>query len=184
MKVSQTKLPGILLIERIVHEDSRGALTELFQSERYASHGIQGPWIQDNLSVSRRGVLRGLHFQEPLPQGKLITVLDGSIFDVAVDIRTGSPRFGHWMGCEISRENRRQLWIPPGFAHGFLTVSDIAMVHYKVSHSPWSPACERTIRWNDPNIAIDWPAPIESVNDRDKTAPTLAETRTLPVFSG
>lgn len=182
MKVSQTGLPGVLLIERVVHEDNRGSMSELFQLERYAAHGIAGPWIQDNLTGSRRGVLRGLHFQEPHSQGKLISALHGAVFDVAVDIRVGSPHFRRWVGYEISRENRRQLWIPPGFAHGFLALSETADIHYKVSHNAWSPAHERTIRWDDPEIAVDWPAPIASMSERDKEAPYLAEVGTLPGY--
>lgn len=173
MKVAETVLPDVLQIEPAVHGDERGHFFEFFQQERYAEFGIAGPWTQDNISRSEKGVLRGLHFQLPRPQGKLISALTGCIFDVAIDLRRSSPTFGKWVGVELSSDKRNQLWVPPGFAHGFLVLSDSADVLYKCSGNYWSAGDEHSIRYDDPDIGIEWPGDIRTVNDRDLHAPFL-----------
>lgn len=174
MNVTETALSGVLLVQPSVHRDSRGALFESFHAARYAEHGIAGPFVQDNVSRSRRRVLRGLHFQHPRGQGKLVGVVHGAIFDVAVDIRRGSPSLGHWVGHELSADNRRQLYIPPGFAHGFVVLSEIADVYYKCTEY-YDPAAERGILWNDPALGIAWPVIDPVLSDRDMVAPRLRE---------
>ena len=156
MKVIETAIPVVLLLEPKVFGDARGFFMETYRASRYAELGIPAPLVQDNLSFSRRGILRGLHVQHPQAQGKLVQVLAGEVFDVAVDIRRGSPTFGRWVGEILSAENRRQLWIPPGFAHGFLVTSDSALFFYK-NTDYYSPETEFSIRWDDPDLAIDWP---------------------------
>ena len=156
MKVVDTGLPGVLLLEPRVFGDHRGFFLETFHAARYAEIGIDAPFVQDNWSRSVRGTLRGLHFQEPQAQGKLVQVVHGAVYDVAVDVRRGSPTFGRWVGYELSEENKRQLWIPPGFAHGFCVTSDSSEFLYKTTDY-WSPAHERTLLWNDPQLAIPWP---------------------------
>ena len=156
MKVTPTELPEVLLIEPKVHGDSRGFFAEMFQARRYTEAGVPGPFVQDNLSRSVRGTLRGLHFQEPKPQGKLVQVLRGTVWDVAVDVRRGSPRFGRWVAMELSESAPRQLWIPPGFAHGFLVLSDAAEFLYKTTDY-WYPEFERTLLWSDPALGVAWP---------------------------
>lgn len=155
MKVEQTALPGVVIITPVVHTDHRGSFRESWQRERYAAAGLPGEFVQDNVSISRAGVLRGLHFQHPQPQGKLVTVLRGEIMDVAVDVRRGSPTFAKHVAVTLSRVNERQLWIPEGFAHGFIVLSDEALVHYKVTQ-PYYAGGDRTIAWNDPEIGIEW----------------------------
>lgn len=168
MKVTELSLPGVLLIEPKVHGDARGFFTELFQASRYAEHGIDGPFVQDNLSLSRKGVLRGLHLQNPSPQGKLVSVLRGEVFDVAVDVRVGSPTFGKWTSAMLSEANHHQLWVPGGFAHGFLVVSDEALFAYKCTNL-YRPEAEHVILWNDPDIGIAWPLSGEpSLSARDQ----------------
>ena len=182
MKVLKTSLPGVVIIEPIVHRDDRGFLIETFHQERYASSGIPGPFAQDNHSHSIQGTLRGLHAQlDPTPQGKLVRAVEGEMFDVAVDIRVGSPHFGKWFGLTLSGENFRQLYVPPGFAHGFMAVSEVAEVLYKTT-SYYAPDAERSIRWDDATIGIDWPdVGIEPIlNARDAGAPTLGQAE---VFS-
>ena len=183
MKVVQTELPEVLIIEPRVHGDSRGFFYESFQVARYAEAGIAGPFVQDNLSRSVRNTVRGLHFQEPRGQGKLVQVLRGSVWDVAVDVRRGSPRFGRWVALELSEGSPRQLWIPPGFAHGFCVLSESADFFYKCTEV-YAPECERSVAWNDPAIGIAWPVqePILSVKDRD--APRLADAPVLPAYPG
>jgi dTDP-4-dehydrorhamnose 3,5-epimerase len=156
VNVTKTPLDGVLLIEPRVFQDPRGAFFEAFNARRYADAGIPGPFVQDNISVSARGVLRGLHFQHPFAQGKLVQVLRGAVFDVAVDIRRGSPTFGRWFGQYLSSENRLQLFIPAGFAHGFLSLCDDTLFTYKCTER-FHPEAERTIRWDDPAIGIAWP---------------------------
>lgn len=156
MNVIETSLPDVLIIEPKVFGDERGFFMESFQEQRYHKAGIKGPFVQDNVSYSRRGVLRGLHLQNPNPQGKLVYVLEGSVFDVAVDLRVSSPSFGRWFGTTLSRDNKRQLWVPPGFAHGFLVTSDFALFCYKVT-SLYQPEHEATLQWDDPALGIDWP---------------------------
>ena len=151
-----TAIPDVLVIEPKVFKDDRGFFLETYQARKYAALGLPGTMVQDNLSGSRQGVLRGLHYQVRQPQGKLVSVVAGEVFDVAVDIRRSSPTFGNWVGVTLSTQNRRQLWIPVGFAHGFYVVSEWAEVLYKVNDF-YSPEGERTILWNDPRLAVAWP---------------------------
>jgi dTDP-4-dehydrorhamnose 3,5-epimerase len=174
MKVTEISIPGLRVVEPDVHSDSRGALAEIWHEHRYAEAGIHCRFVQENLSRSRPGVLRGLHLQHPNVQGKLITVLSGEIFDVAVDVRRGSPTFGRWDSVILSAHNRRQFWIPEGFAHGFCVTGDSAVVVYKLS-ACHDPACEITIAWNDPALAIAWPVRRPVLSDRDRAAPALAD---------
>ena len=158
MRAVPFEIPGLVVFEPNVFADDRGAFFESYSEAVFReATGFAGDFVQDNHSVSRRGVLRGLHYQvEPWAQGKLVRVVAGAAFDVAVDIRPGSPTRGQWAGLEISAENRRQLWIPPGFAHGFLSLAHGTEFLYKTT-APWHRDSERTIRWNDPDLAIDWP---------------------------
>ena len=185
MKVTALALPEVLLIEPRVFADDRGCFFEAFSDSRYAEAGIVGPFVQDNVSCSRRGVLRGLHYQHPHSQGKLVSVLKGEVFDVAVDIRLGSPTFGGWVGELLSEENRRQLWIPPGFAHGFQVLSDDAVFAYKCTEY-YRPEHDRSLRWDDPAIGIQWPGTGATLSRKDADAPTLEalEAGALPVFAG
>jgi len=166
MKVIPQTIPDLLLIEPDVFGDARGFFFESWSRKKYAEAGLPRTFVQDNVSLSRQGILRGLHVQNPKSQGKLVQVLLGEVFDVAVDIRNGSPTFGQWSGALLSAENKRQLWIPPGFAHGFLVVSETAMFHYKCTDY-YSPADEFTLLWNDPDVGIQWPegTPILSAKD-------------------
>jgi dTDP-4-dehydrorhamnose 3,5-epimerase len=163
-----TDIPDVFILEPKVFTDDRGAFFESFNVDAFRrATGFEGAFVQDNQSTSRRHVLRGLHYQDPRPQGKLIRVVAGAIFDVAVDIRPDSPTYRRWVGVELTAENRRQLWVPPGLAHGFLTLSEKADVLYKATDF-YAPGCERCIRWDDPTLAIQWPltaAPILSPKD-------------------
>jgi dTDP-4-dehydrorhamnose 3,5-epimerase len=163
--------------------DERGFFCETFQAARYATHGITGPFVQDNLSRSGYGVLRGLHLQNPGAQGKLVTVLKGRVRDVAVDVRRGSPTFGKHVAVELSDENRRQFWVPRGFAHGFVVLSGTADFFYKCD-APYSPADEVVVRWNDPALGIDWGVTAPSLSARDAAARPLAEIDNLPIYEG
>ncbi|GAB4263307.1 MAG: dTDP-4-dehydrorhamnose 3,5-epimerase [Thermoleophilia bacterium] len=174
MRVVETELPGVLLVEPRVFGDERGYFLETYQARRYAEAGIPGPFVQDNLSFSRRGVLRGLHYQHPHGQGKLVWVLQGEVFDVAVDIRRGSPFFGRWVGVRLSAENKRQLWIPPGFAHGFCVVSETALFAYKCTDY-YAPEAEGAVRWDDPALGIDWPVADPVISAKDAAGLRLAE---------
>lgn len=174
MNVVTTDIPDVLLFEPQVYSDSRGRFYQAWKDEDYAAHGLPARWSQDNLVHSVRGVLRGLHFQHPYGQYKLVSVVQGAIFDVAVDVRVGSPTFGRWTGAELSVDNCRQLAIPPWFAHGYLVLSETSTVMYKCSN-PWVPVAERAIRWNDPAVGIRWPAEPTLLNARDRDAPLLAE---------
>lgn len=184
MKVIETSLAGVLLIEPKVFGDPRGFFFESWSAKRYEAAGIPGPFVQDNVSLSQRGVLRGLHVQHPYPQGKLVQVLRGEVFDVAVDLRVGSPTFGQWVGEYLSADNKRQLWIPPGFGHGFVVTADEAMFSYKVTES-YHPETERTIRWDDPRIAIDWPRRdvLLSAKDQQGVALDQVSTELLPAYA-
>jgi dTDP-4-dehydrorhamnose 3,5-epimerase len=155
MKVVELDLPGVKLIEPKVFGDSRGFFLETWNAARYADAGIPGPFVQDNLSRSSRNTVRGLHFQDPSPQGKLVSCLAGAVWDVVAEVRRESPHFGKWLGVELSAENRRQLWVPRGYAHGFAVLSEFADFAYKVD-APYSPKDEKIVRWNDPRLAIDW----------------------------
>lgn len=167
MKVIPGKLAGLAVIEPKVFGDARGFFFEGWNASRYREAGVAGEFVQDNLSHSGRGILRGLHFQSPNPQGKLVQVLEGEVFDVAVDLRRSSPTFGRWEGVVLSAANHRQLWVPPGFAHGFAVLSESALFHYKCT-AYYSPADEWTLLWNDPELAIEWPVadPVLSAKDR------------------
>ncbi|HEC84839.1 MAG TPA: dTDP-4-dehydrorhamnose 3,5-epimerase [Thioploca sp.] len=156
MKVIETAIPGVLLIEPKVFGDSRGFFFESFQAARYAEAGIKGPFVQDNHSRSAKGVLRGLHFQKQYPQGKLVYVTSGTVFDVAVDIRKDSPTFGQWVGVTLSADEHQQFYVPPGLAHGFCVLSDTAEFQYKCTDY-YHPEDEGCIRWDDPDIGIQWP---------------------------
>lgn len=185
MKITETRLPGVIVIENRVFRDHRGYFLETWNAARAAEVGLPDWFAQDNLSVSTRGVLRGLHYQEPGAQGKLVTALRGTIRDVAVDIRVGSPDFGRWVAVDLVAEEGRQIYVPEGFAHGFAVLSDEAVVHYKAT-APYAPASEGSIRWDDPDLAIDWgvTSPIQAVKDRD--APRLREVPAdrLPKYPG
>lgn len=167
MHVIETNLPGVLIIEPKVFGDARGYFFETWQQARYAAIGIKENFVQDNISYSARGVLRGLHYQNPNTQGKLVTVLQGEVFDVAVDIRVGSPKFGQWTGVYLSGENHRQLWVPPGFAHGFCVTSETAYFSYKCT-DVYTPQAEGGIIWNDSDIGIEWPLADVVLSDKDK----------------
>ncbi|HEY5609566.1 MAG TPA: dTDP-4-dehydrorhamnose 3,5-epimerase [Thermoanaerobaculia bacterium] len=180
MNFIETALPGVLLIEPVVLSDDRGFFMETHHAARFREAGIDVAFIQDNHSHSVRNVLRGLHYQEPNPQGKLVRVVAGSIFDVAVDIRRGSPTFGKWVGVELSAENRRQLWVPAGFAHGFCVTSATADAIYKCT-SLYDAAVDRSILWNDPEIGIAWPIRDPRLSRKDRDAPRLRDA-VLPEF--
>lgn len=176
MDVRQTDLPGVLLIEPKVFGDSRGCFMETFSAGRYAEHGLTGPFVQDNYSRSKRGTLRGLHYQIEQPQGKLVQVLRGEIFDVAVDLRRSSPNFGKAVGITLSEHNHRQLYIPPGFAHGFLVLSEDADFVYKCTEY-YSPQHERTLLWSDPILGVEWPLTGEPIlSAKDLAGRPLSET--------
>ena len=181
MKISQTELPGVLVIEPRLFTDERGFFLENYQAERYGANGIGTQFVQDNLSRSIRGTLRGLHFQEPNGQGKLVQVTRGEVFDVAVDIRRGSPTFGKWVGVTLDGDSQKQMWIPPGFAHGFCVMSETADFLYKCT-TPYAPACERSLRWNDPQLGIRWPVAEPLLSKKDAEAPPLAEAPVLPRY--
>jgi dTDP-4-dehydrorhamnose 3,5-epimerase len=174
VKVKRLELEGLRLVEPDVFADHRGVFFESYHAQRYADHGITTAFVQDNTSVSGRGVLRGLHFQQPNGQAKLVSVLEGEVFDVAVDVRPSSPTFGKWLGATLSSANRHQLYVPPGFAHGFLVLSSIAVFAYKCS-AFYQAASERTVRWDDPALGIDWPLSEVILNERDRSAPALRE---------
>jgi dTDP-4-dehydrorhamnose 3,5-epimerase len=181
MKIEPTALPGVLVIAPRIFADERGRFLETYHAERYAAAGLPARFVQDNYSRSQRGTLRGLHFQEPTAQGKLVQVLRGSVFDVAVDIRRGSPTFGRWFGLELDGESMTQLWIPPGFAHGFCVTSDEADFVYKCT-APYAPAHERAIRWDDAQLGIRWPVERPLLSPKDAAAPSLAEAPVLPDY--
>lgn len=174
MNVIQTRLPGVLIIEPHAFEDQRGFFIETFQTERYREAGIALPFVQDNHSRSTRGVLRGLHFQRSRPQGKLISVSHGAIYDVAVDIDPRSPTFGTHVAVELNDANHRQFWVPPGYAHGFCVLSEVADVQYKCTEL-YVPEDEGGLAWNDPALAIAWPLAAPVLSSRDQQHPTLLE---------
>lgn len=177
MKVIETRLPGVLIIEPAVFGDARGFFLETFQVDRYRREaGIDLPFVQDNHSRSSRGVLRGLHAQDPYPQGKLVRVARGAVYDVAVDINPRSPTFGQWVGVELSESNHRQLWIAPGYAHGFQVISEIADFEYKCTDY-YHPETETGVLWNDPDLAIDWPIADPVLSQKDLKLPTLAQIK-------
>jgi dTDP-4-dehydrorhamnose 3,5-epimerase len=172
LKATSTELPGVVLFEPVCHEDARGLLVETFKAPAYRALGLDAVFVQDNLSLSRRGVLRGLHYQRR--QGKLVTVVRGEIQDIALDIRPDSETFGRWLQAKLSGDNHLQIYIPPGFAHGFSVLSDEAYVWYKTT-DVYRPEEEGGIRWDDPDLAIDWRVPDPIVSDRDRRHPLLRE---------
>jgi dTDP-4-dehydrorhamnose 3,5-epimerase len=174
MKVTPLAIADVLLIEPDVFGDARGFFLEAFNARRYREIGIDLPFVQDNVSLSARGVLRGLHFQQPNAQGKLVQVLSGEVFDVAVDVRPGSPSFGRWVAATLTGTNHHQLWLPPGFAHGFVVLSESAMFAYKCT-AFYDKASERSVRWDDPDIGIRWPVSDVQLSDKDARAPLLRE---------
>ena len=181
MRIVNTSLPGVVCISPTVFEDERGFFMETWHSRQFAENGIDANFVQDNASRSAKGTLRGIHYQIEQAQGKLIRVVDGEIFDVAVDLRKSSSTYGKWVGELLSAENKRQLWIPPGFGHGFLVLSDVAEVNYKCTDY-YAREHERSVRWDDPDIAIDWPlsdgaTPILSA--KDAAAPCLNNAETF-----
>ena len=185
MKVTPLDLPEILLIEPKVFGDARGYFVETFQATRYAEAGIAERFVQDNLSCSTRGTLRGLHLQHPASQGKLVYVVEGKVFDVAVDVRVGSPSFGKWTGAHLSSRDRRQMYIPPGFAHGFCVVSEQALFAYKCTEV-YLPQNEMGVAWNDPGLAIPWPVSEPIISEKDQRFPPLAkiDPARLPRWKG
>lgn len=174
MKVLETGLPGVVIIEPVIHGDERGFFQESWKASSYGQHGLPTVFAQANVSRSVKGVLRGLHYQYKQPQGKLVSVLEGTIFDVAVDIRQGSETFGQWAGVELSADNNRQLYVPEGFAHGFLVLSDTALFHYHCTRE-YAPEFDTCIAWNDPDIGIQWPATPTAISAKDGQAPYLRD---------
>lgn len=181
MKVTQTELPGVLILEPSVFGDARGFFLETWSHARYAEIGVPGPFVQDNVSYSAHGILRGLHLQHPQGQGKLVQVLRGEVFDVAVDVRVGSPTFGKWVGSTLSGDNHRQIWIPPGFAHGFAVTGPDALFAYKCTDF-YNRETELGVIWNDPEIGIDWPLSDPTLSNKDAAFPRLSaiDEATLP----
>jgi dTDP-4-dehydrorhamnose 3,5-epimerase len=174
MRVLETGLPGVVVVEPQVFGDARGFFLETHSQRRYAEAGIAPEgFVQSNLSSSRRGVLRGLHYQLPNPQGKLVEVVAGEVFDVAADIRRGSPTFGRWVGRTLSGEKHLQLYVPPGFAHGFVVLSETALFAYKCTRY-YDPAADRGVAWDDPELAIAWPIADPELSGKDRAAPRLA----------
>ncbi len=174
MKVIETQLAGVLIIEPKVFGDHRGFFLETFQVERYRDAGIGLPFVQDNHSRSQRGVLRGLHFQCTRPQGKLVSVSRGAVYDVAVDINPDSPTCGQYVGVELNDENHRQLWVPPGYAHGFCVISEVADFQYKCTDY-YQPEDEGGLLWNDPDVGIPWPVAEPQLSAKDQLNPRLRD---------
>ena len=173
MRVTETKLSGVLIIEPKVFGDQRGFFKETFQLERYKEAGIDLPFVQDNHSRSQKGVLRGLHLQKTRPQGKLVSCSAGAVFDVAVDVNPESPTFGQYVGLELSADNHKQLWIPPGYAHGFCVLTETADFQYKCTDL-YFPEDEGGIIWNDTDVGIDWPVRSPILSEKDSKLPTLS----------
>lgn len=176
MKVIETALPGVLIIEPKAFGDHRGFFLETFQVERYREAGITLPFVQDNHSRSQRGVLRGLHFQKTRPQGKLVSVSRGAVYDVAVDIDPASATYGQFVGVELNDDNHRQLWIPPGYAHGFCVLSEVADFQYKCTDF-YFPADEGGLLWNDPDVGIPWPIEAPQLSAKDANNPRLRDLK-------
>jgi dTDP-4-dehydrorhamnose 3,5-epimerase len=183
LKFDETSLPGVILISPDVHGDDRGFFLETYHAKKYADGGIDAVFVQDNHSRSKQGILRGLHLQLRHPQGKLVRVIEGEVLDVAVDVRRGSPNFGEHVALELSASSFQQLYVPPGFAHGFLVTSEAAQFEYKCTDL-YHPEDELSIAWNDPQLAISWPVASPSLSKKDQDAKTLAELMDqLPVFA-
>ncbi len=181
LKVTETSLPGVLVLEPKIYTDERGFFLETWHLHRFLEMGILENFVQDNHSRSQRGVLRGLHYQEPKQQGKLVRCGRGAIFDVAVDIRVGSPMFGKWFAIELSDRDQRMLWVPPGFAHGFCALTDECDVTYKCT-AYYDPPSEQGILWNDPDIGIRWPIEQPRLSTKDSVAPRLKDAPVLPSY--
>jgi dTDP-4-dehydrorhamnose 3,5-epimerase len=180
MNFEATQLPGVVRIIPTIHRDSRGYFIETWQSRKFADAGIETRFVQENFSYSSKGTLRGIHFQVGQPQGRLVRVVEGAVFDVAVDLRRSSPNFGKWAGEILSAENRVQLWLPPGFGHGFYVMTDTAGFEYNCTDF-YAPECDRQIRWDDPDIGINWPladGEIPTLSDKDASAPFLRDAET------
>ena len=184
MKLVETGLPGCMVIEPAVFGDDRGVFFEVWNAERFGQHGLPTKFVQSNVSTSVKGVLRGLHYQWPRPQGKLVSVLEGEVYDVAVDIRRGSPTFGRWEAVILSAENRRQFWIPEGFAHGFAVLSEHAVFNYLCT-DVYVKEADARVRWNDGSIGVDWPVSDPVLSAKDEAAPQLADIPgdRLPVYT-
>jgi len=174
VRLIPTELPDVIVIEPLVHRDGRGFFLETYHAERYRANGLTASFVQDNHSRSVAGTLRGLHLQVRRPQGKLVRAIEGEVFDVAVDVRRGSPSYGRWVGVHLSADSFRQVYVPPGFAHGFCVLSETAQFEYKCTDF-YDPADEIGIAWNDPAIAIDWPVRDPILSARDQAHRTLAE---------
>lgn len=174
-------ISGPVLLQAKVFGDSRGYFFELWNEQRFHANGVSDHFVQDNISFSSKGTLRGLHFQNPAPQGKLMTVLEGEVFDVAVDLRRASPTFGKWMSVELSSTAHNQFYIPPGFAHGFQVLSDTTLFHYKCT-AFYAPANEMTLLWNDPELAIPWPLENPLLSEKDKRGLTLKDLPSNRLF--
>ncbi|MDR7098051.1 MULTISPECIES: dTDP-4-dehydrorhamnose 3,5-epimerase [Lysobacteraceae] len=185
MKVIETDLPGCVVVEPQVFGDARGYFFESFNSDKLAAHGLEPKFVQGNVSSSSQGVLRGLHYQWPNPQGKYVSVIEGEVWDVAVDIRRGSPTFGKWAAVVLNAENKRHFWIPEGFAHGFVVLSERAVFTYLCT-ATYDAKADAGIRWDDPALAIDWPVSDPQLSDKDSRAPLLADVAAerLPVYTG
>lgn len=185
MKVIATELEGVLLLEPKFFSDARGFFIETWNQERYREAGISLPFVQDNLSRSARGTLRGLHLQQPFAQGKLVQAIVGEVFDVAVDVRVGSPTFGRWVGATLSETNKHQLYVPPGFAHGFCVTSEHALFAYKCTDL-YHPEAECSVAWNDPDIGIEWPVKEPRLSPKDSAALRLRDIamEKLPRYHG
>ncbi|MCC4603749.1 dTDP-4-dehydrorhamnose 3,5-epimerase [Xanthomonas campestris] len=183
MKVIETALPGCVVIEPAVFGDARGYFFETWNAERFKQHGLPQNFVQSNVSTSAKSVLRGLHYQWPRPQGKLVSVLAGEVYDVAVDLRSGSPHFGRWTAVVLSAENRRQVWIPEGFAHGFAVLSETALFSYLCTDI-YVKEADAGVRWDDAAIGIDWPISNPVLSPKDAAAPFLADVPPdrLPTF--
>jgi len=181
LNVIETSIPGLLVIEPTVFADARGYFMETYNAARFLQMGLGDPFVQDNHSRSARDVLRGLHYQEPNPQGKLVRCTSGVLWDVAVDIRVGSPHFRKWFGLELSADNKKMMWLPPGFAHGFCALTDDADLFYKCT-ALYKPENDRTIIWNDPEINIAWPIADPLLSPKDAAAARLKDARVLPRF--
>lgn len=183
MNVTHLALPGALLIAPRRFPDHRGVFWESWNDERYREAGIPGPFVQDNAAVSVAGVIRGLHYQWPNPQGKLVQVVEGSVVDVIVDLRRGSPTFGEWLAETLDADSGRQLWVPEGFAHGYAVTSPRAVLLYKCTRA-YDPSADRAVRYNDPTLGVEWPVTDPILSEKDRAAPLLADVsaETLPTF--
>jgi dTDP-4-dehydrorhamnose 3,5-epimerase len=184
MEIEETELPGVLLVKPKVFGDARGGFMEMWNAERYAEAGLDWRFVQDNVSRSKADVVRGIHSQHPRAQGKLVQVLQGAVWDVAVDLRCDSPHFGRWAGRELTGENAHQLWVPPGFGHGFCVLSDETIFVYKCTDL-YAPDCEVGVAWDDPEIGITWPCSEPLLSEKDKALPRLADVprESLPTLA-